>query len=105
MGVTILKSRAENQGVPILGSIPGPTLLTIHAPKQKDLVTGVCWTLRNAAEQGLLHVFHFLCFELLQLPPWHRHDPYFYSCKTTMFHVNICPFRFITSALLKFTHI
>ena len=62
-GVMISKSRAENQGALIPGSRPGPTLLTIHAPKQKDLVTEVCWSLGNAPEQGLLHAFRFLCLE------------------------------------------
>lgn len=65
---------------------PGPTLCTVHAPNQRDLLTDACLNCRNAMEQGLLHVFHLLCFELLLSPQCHHHDSCFCCYITTTFH-------------------
>lgn len=88
------ESGAENQGIPILGSRPGPTLHTIHAPKQRDLVTYAWLNLRNAMKQRLLHAFHFPHFELFLLLLCHHHDSCFYYYRTTTLLVNLCLFRF-----------
>lgn len=65
---------------------PGPTLCTVHAPDQRDLLRDACLNLRNAMEQGLLHVFHLLCFELLLSPQYRHHDSCFCCYITTTFY-------------------